>query len=483
MFRKSSKGWLKHFDFIVIDLLSLQIAFAISYMLRHGFHNPYENYLYRNMACFLVFADVAVIFFFETFRGVLKRGFYKEFNITVKQAFLVELIVVAYVFTIQSGEEYSRLVLYLMGAVYVVVTYTARVCWKNYLVKKMKTGEERSLLIVTTSDIAETVVSNIIKHNYEMFHIAGLVITDKDLVGASVEGVPVVATEETAVDYVCKEWVDEVFVHLSKNYLIPQKLMDTLEETGVTIHLNLASIENPSGRKQLVEKVGDYTVLTTSMNYMTTKQAFMKRSLDILGGLVGCLLTGIIFLFVAPAIYIQSPGPIFFSQTRVGKNGKLFKIYKFRSMYMDAEERKKELMKHNRVGDGKMFKMEFDPRVIGNKVLPNGERKTGVGEFIRKTSLDEFPQFWNVLRGQLSLVGTRPPLVEETMLYSPHHRARLAVKPGITGMWQVSGRSEITDFEEVVRLDTQYINEWSFGLDLRILFKTVKVVLTGEGSM
>ena len=219
------------------------------------------------------------------------------------------------------------------------------------------------------------------------------------------------------------------------------------------------------------------------MNYMTPKQAFMKRTLDIAGGLVGCIMTGIIFIFIAPAIYIQSPGPIFFSQTRVGKNGKLFKIYKFRSMYMDAEERKKELMEQNRVKDGMMFKMEFDPRVIGNKILPDGRRKTGIGEFIRKTSLDEFPQFWNVLTGTMSICGTRPALQEETSLYSPHHRARLAVKPGITGMWQVSGRSEITDFEEVVKLDTRYINEWSMGMDFRIIFKTVMVVLKGEGSM
>ena len=139
----------------------------------------------------------------------------------------------------------------------------------------------------------------------------------------------------------------------------------------------------------------------------------MKRSLDIIGGLAGCILTGIIFIFVAPAIYIQSPGPIFFSQIRVGKNGKKFKMYKFRSMYMDAEERKKELMKDNRVEDGMMFKLEFDPRVIGNKILPNGEKKTGIGNFIRKTSLDEFPQFLNVLKGDMSLVGTRPPTLDE----------------------------------------------------------------------
>lgn len=194
-------------------------------------------------------------------------------------------------------------------------------------------------------------------------------------------------------------------------------------------------------------------------------------------------MTGILFLFVAPAIYISSPGPIFFSQERVGKNGKKFKMYKFRSMYMDAEARKAELMKQNKLGDGKMFKMDFDPRVIGNRVLPDGTHKTGIGEFIRKTSIDEFPQFFNVLKGDMSIVGTRPPLPGEVSLYELHHRARLAIKPGITGLWQVSGRSDITDFEEVVDLDKQYINSWNIEMDIKILLKTVLVVFKRDGSV
>ena len=483
MFRKSSEGWLKHWDFMLLDLICLQVAFVVSYIMRHGFVNPYEIHLYRNMAMFLSLADIVIIFFYETFHGVLKRGYYKELAVTVKHTVLIELFAVLYLFSMQDGESYSRIALYLMAPVYVVIDYVVRLLWKNYLKKKMIDGGERSLLIVTTSDIAEKVVLNIKNYNYEIFHIAGLAITDKDMKGEKIAGIPVVTDEKDAVEYVCRKWVDEVFIFLSKDYPLSQTLMDEFAETGVTVHLNLARISNETGRKQLIEKIGNYTVLTTSMNYMTPKQAFMKRTLDIVGGLVGCIITGIIFIFIAPAIYIQSPGPIFFSQTRVGKNGKLFKIYKFRSMYMDAEERKKELLEQNRVKDGMMFKMEFDPRVIGNKILPDGRRKTGIGEFIRKTSLDEFPQFWNVLAGSMSICGTRPALPEETLLYSPHHRARLAVKPGITGMWQVSGRSEITDFEEVVKLDTRYINEWSMGMDFRIIFKTVMVVLKGEGSM
>ena len=150
---------------------------------------------------------------------------------------------------------------------------------------------------------------------------------------------------------------------------------------------------------------------------------------------------------------------------------------------MDAEERKKELMEKNRLKDNKMFKLEWDPRIIGSRELPDGTHKKGIGNFIRDWSLDEFPQFFNVLKGDMSLVGTRPPLVSEVEEYELHHRARLATKPGITGMWQVSGRSNITDFENVVKLDREYIENWSFGLDIKILFKTIAVVFKKEGSM
>ena len=139
-------------------------------------------------------------------------------------------------------------------------------------------------------------------------------------------------------------------------------------------------------------------------------------------------------------------------------------------------------MSENRISDGMMFKLDFDPRIIGNKIV-DGKPVTGIGEKLRRGSWDEWPQFFNVLRGNMSLVGTRPPTVDEWEKYKYHHRARLSAKPGITGMWQVSGRSRITDFEEVVRLDTEYINHWSIGLDLRILLKTVKAVFKKDGAM
>lgn len=424
MYRKDSEGWLKHGDFIVLDMLCLQLAFILAYAFRGYGFNVYGDILYRNMAIFLGFADLVVIFTSGTMKSVLKRGHYKEFVTTLKNAVAVGALAIAYLFIIQEGQSFSRMILITTIVIYLILTYAIREIWKNSLHKKMENGGDKKLLIITSKAVAENVVHSMQENNYARYSLAGVVVIDEECTGEKICGVPVVAGESDVPMYVCQEWIDEVLIVISENLPYPDGLIDKLTETGVTVHLNLAKITNQTGKRQFVEKVGSYTVLTTSLNYASFGQLFLKRLMDICGGLVGCIFTGIITIFVGPAIYLASPGPIFFSQERVGKNGKKFKMYKFRSMYMDAEARKAELMKENKLGDGKMFKMDFDPRVIGNKVLPDGAHKTGVGDFIRKTSLDEFPQFFNVLKGDMSIVGTRPPLISETNLYEPRHKVR-----------------------------------------------------------
>jgi exopolysaccharide biosynthesis polyprenyl glycosylphosphotransferase len=193
----------------------------------------------------------------------------------------------------------------------------------------------------------------------------------------------------------------------------------------------------------------------------------IKRSIDILGALVGLLLTALIWLPVAIAIKLDSPGPVLYSQQRYGLGGKPFMIWKFRSMVHNADALKATVANQ---AQGLIFKNESDPRI------------TRVGQLLRKTSLDEFPQFWNVLKGDMSLVGTRPPTADEVSCYSPHHWRRLNVKPGLTGQWQVSGRSTIQDFEEVVKLDLQYQTLWSPWHDVQIILKTVAVLLSRRGA-
>ena len=435
------------------------------------------------MAIIIELADLMVLLIFGTLNGVLKRGYYQEFVKTLKHGFIVCLLSVLYLFTVQKGIFFSRFILFLTIGIYFILTYIVRVLWKSHIKKGVNSGKRRKLLIVTSSTIAGKVIENVEKNNYSRYDIVGVALLDKNLIGKQIDNVSVVANNETVGMYTCKEWVDEVLIVLPKEIAYPNTLIEQLTEAGITVHMNLAKVVNSPGKKQFVEKIGDYTVLTTSINYASLNELFLKRVFDIVCGLLGCILTLIICIFIGPVIYIASPGPIFFSQERVGKNGKKFKMYKFRSMYLDAEERKAELMKDNKLGDGKMFKLDFDPRVIGNKVMPDGCHKTGIGEFIRKTSLDEFPQFFNVLKGDMSIVGTRPPLISETNLYEYQHFARLAIKPGITGMWQVNGRSEIIDFDEVVKLDKYYIENWNLGLDIKILLKTVLVVVCKKGAV
>ena len=195
----------------------------------------------------------------------------------------------------------------------------------------------------------------------------------------------------------------------------------------------------------------------------------MKRLLDIAGSGLLLVLLSPLYALVALAIRLDSPGPIFFKQIRVGRWGTLFPMWKFRSMYIDAEERKRALMQENEMAGGVIFKMKRDPRI------------TRVGKFIRKASIDELPQLWNVLVGDMSLVGPRPPLPVEVNQYSLSDRRRLDVVPGITCIWQVSGRSDIP-FDQQVQLDVRYIESQSIWLDLKLLLLTIPAVLLGRGA-
>ena len=302
MYKKNSSGWLKHLDFIVLDLLCVQLAFYVSYVLRHGDWNPYAVPLYRNMAIFAELADLIVIFIFESYKNVLKRGYYKEFALSVKQAVMFVLVCSLYLITIQDGDDYSRITLFMTSGIYGVLTYVVRILWKRYLESRMKNGGDSSLIIVTTSSIAEEIVKNVKEHNYEMQQINGVIIVDKDMVGEVIEDIPVISDEEHAAEILRQIWVDEVFIILDEKAPYPKELIERCSEMGLTVHLGLTKVTNSTLGKQTIGKVGGYTVLTTSINVMTMKQAFMKRTIDILAGLVGCLATGIIFIFIAPAI-------------------------------------------------------------------------------------------------------------------------------------------------------------------------------------
>lgn len=482
MYRKKGRGWTKHVDFMLLDVLCLQLAFIVSYIFRFGADNPYTDNDYRTLAITFLFIDFFVEIVSDSFKNVLKRGYFDEFIATCKHVVLVELVATFYLFTTQMGSVYSRISYYIMVPVYIVIAYTARLLWKRVLQKQEFNSEKKSLLIIAPEMILRETLQAVSQNRLGYSKIMAVSL-DTDLKGKVICGIPVVADKKNVIEFTCGEWVDEVFIPPCGESEYPDNLVEAFMEMGITVHTGITRAGSLPASHQQVEKIGAYTVITTSMNYADSSKLLVKRLMDIAGGLAGCLITLVITIIFGPLIYISSPGPIFFAQERIGRNGRKFKMYKFRSMYMDAEERKKELMAQNKISDGLMFKMDFDPRIIGNKILPDGRKKTGIGQFIRKTSLDEFPQFFNIFKGDMSLVGTRPPTLDEWEQYEPHHRARMAFRPGLTGMWQVSGRSNITDFEEVVKLDTKYINEWSLRLDVKILFQTVLSVFKSDGAM
>jgi len=258
--------------------------------------------------------------------------------------------------------------------------------------------------------------------------------------------------------------VDEVIFALPKDYVgeVEQYVL-LCEKMGITVRMVL-NLYDLKLSKTHVTTIGTFPILTFHTVTLNTTQMLIKRIMDIIGSIIGLIITVSLSLFIIPAIKIDSPGPAIFSQERVGLNGRTFKLYKFRSMTCDADTKKQQLAKYNQIKEGPMFKIKNDPRV------------TKVGHFLRRTSLDELPQFFNVLKGDMSLVGTRPPTLDEVSNYKDYHWRRISIKPGITGLWQISGRSGITNFDEVVKLDTQYIDEWSIWLDIKIIIKTVLIV-------
>lgn len=468
MYSEGKRSWVKHLDFTVIDILCLELSLILAYAWRFSGRWLFDEDIYERLAVVLLLIDIVVVFFVEPYKGILRRNKYQEFRATVTGAVVNFGGVLVYMYAVKQSVLYSRQMLFMYLGLSVVSMYFCRVMWKRVIrYRKLQDKSKALMTVVAESANVERCLREIAVNKYTNYKVTGVVVVDQNMKGQEIHGIPVVANADDFLDYVRTNVVDEVFID-GNTRESSESLAAALVELGATVHVSLLHSKLLVPNRQL-DNYGNYVVLTSSMKIATNRQLFIKRLMDIVGSVVGLVLVAIAFVIFAPIIKRQSPGPVFYKQVRVGKNGRRFNLYKFRSMYVDADKDLEKLKAENEM-QGNMFKMENDPRIIP------------IGHFIRKYSIDELPQFWNVLKGDMSLVGTRPPTEDEFKEYEYHHKARLGIRPGLTGMWQVSGRSKITDFERVVELDTEYITNWTLGLDVRILFKTIGVVLSGKGS-
>ncbi len=477
---QKSKDLIKHLDFMLLDFLLAQIALPLAYYIRQGDLTLYSKDAYQACILLLVVAALVNYIFTENYKNILKRGYLKELVATLKYLMLNLLFLVLWLFFSKQGEQVSRSVVIYYILIVGVASYAMRNLWKIRVRSRIYKNKDKQphLLVVTHSSIAKEVVEDFVSHLLEPVKVVGLVTLDDGLAtGTMVGDVEVVSDYAGATEYIRLNWVDAVYIKLPPEVRVPEGLLNRCATMGVTTYQCL-TMGSERSVVQSIDRIAGNIVMVESMNIVPARRLIMKRLMDIIGGLIGVVFTLLLMIIVGPMLFFTDPGPILFSQNRVGKNGRIFRIYKFRSMYKDAEKRKKELMDKNTM-QGLMFKMDDDPRILGSG--PDG-KKHGIGWFIRKTSIDEFPQFWNVLKGEMSLVGTRPPTVDEWEQYKLHHRARLAMKPGITGLWQTSGRSEITDFEDVIKLDLEYINTWTIAGDVRLILKTVGEVFKPKGA-
>lgn len=457
-----------HIVLLIADLICILISYGLSLYIRLGeiFDVPQ---IHPVLLAVQIAAYVTMCYVLDIYRGIYKRGYYRELRSVIEVNVILAAVTFAVLYFTRNGAAYSRTVCIWFFALNILLTYIGHIIAKKWVLPRYRHGNSsQKIMVVTTRKRAGEVIGKLLSEKDGSYYIASAAIIDADDRGKSIMGVKVQARKDDMYEMALRDVIDAVVVDVP--YGMPEiyGMLEKFESMGLTLYLLLN--ETLYGLPNLgIERVGDYIAVTSQVSHMSTMQIIAKRGMDILGGIVGIILTGILTIFLGPAIKLESKGPVFFAQDRVGMNGRIFKIHKFRSMCEDAEAMKKDLEKENKM-QGQMFKMDDDPRI------------TKIGKFIRKTSLDEFPQFWNVLKGDMSLVGTRPPTVDEFNQYELHHKKRLSMKPGITGLWQISGRSDITDFEEVVKLDTQYIENWNLGLDIKILLKTIAVIFTGKGA-
>lgn len=466
------KSNLLNIMIMMLDCICITVSLILANYIRNGqaFVSDNERMDFGLMLGGCLVAFLAWNLYKNLYKDMFLRGPFSELIHIIGNNAVVFSGAAILLFFMKRLDAYSRLAFVYFILLDCVFMFFIHQAWKRILPSLYwRMGLAKKVLMISDQENALGLVRSVRNMGSFGADVMGIVLLD-DSYENNVNGTKVAAKAEELIEYCQSASLDEVYISVKDTGASKVlNIMNTLSEMGIIIHYQMPVPELTGAKQKMLSQTGGAYNVTYASRMVPVGQLLLKRIMDICGALVGCVFLALVTIVFGPLIKLESPGPIFFAQKRVGKNGRIFKMYKFRSMYADAEERKKELMAQNEM-NGFMFKMENDPRI------------TKIGGFMRKTSLDEFPQFINILKGDMSLVGTRPPTLDEFAQYSPYHKKRLSFRPGLTGMWQVSGRSDITDFEEIVRLDVEYIEDWSVGLDIKILLKTVLAVFKGSGA-
>lgn len=433
MYKRSKGGWTKHWDFILIDTICLQISFILGYYLRYRSFFAYsKRNPYRTTTSVLLLLSILVAIIFNTMHNVLKRSIWEEIKSTVIQCGLVFAGIITILFSAKDSNHVSRIVMYLATILYALTAFITRIIYKKLLVSRITYNPKRVMLLVGDEKGEELARAAFKMHPEEGIDIKYVVRVDEKGTG-DVE-------LDSAAEFVKNEWIDEVYIAVSDPALIPFEFIHQCSEMAVTVHRQIVMAEDINDHPW-IEKIAKQPVLTTSISMPQLYELFLKRTADIFSGLFISLLAIVVLIIFTPIIKLMSPGPILLKRVRIGRHGRKFMMYTIRTMYMDAADREDKVIK-------------------------------GIGKFMRRWSLDQLPKGFNVLLGDMSLVGTRAPSVEEWEGYKYHHRARLACKPGITGLFQVCKPAGVQDisFDTATSIDTEFITNWSILLDLKILF-------------
>lgn len=466
------KNQIQELYLCLIDAVCLVVSYLFAGFLRFQdffFFLRYDDFL-MYLPVFLV-VHVASYYILKIFDGIYKRGAFHEFRKVLQYCtvFFIGITVVG--FSLREKFNVSRLMIGYMVVFQLFLTWGMHQLEKRSYRKNSKKKTSKTLVVTTEKQVSQVIEE--LRQAEGHLELVGIVLLDQAQNSEkAVKNIPIVGNAQNYIEFAKRNVIDEVFIYANEmgdNETELRNIILEFERMGILVQLNINIPDLGVKDSKKVYKLGKYYVIAFSSRFFDYRQVLIKRVMDIIGSIIGLLITVVVGIILAPFLLLESPGPLIFSQNRVGKNGRIFKFYKFRSMYADAEDRKKELMDQNEMQGG-MFKIKDDPRI------------TKVGKFIRRTSIDEFPQFWNVLKGDMSLVGTRPPTVDEYEHYESYQKRRISFKPGITGLWQISGRSNIKNFDEVVKLDLEYIDQWSITLDIKILLKTVIAVFSGIGA-